>query len=182
MITTLLSILLLAFTLITAAVVILPVFFGAPWHPTSKKNIKLMLEICEAKPGEKLYDLGSGDGRVLIFAARYFGLIGVGLEIDPVKVWISKFLINRMGVKDSVQILRQNVYDFNYSDADILFIYLSHQAHDRLFPEIIGRLKPNARIVCYRFCLRGIKPLKISSDKSIFLYQLNKGNKLDKYS
>lgn len=182
MVAMILSILLLVFTLALGAIVIVPVFFGAPWFPTSKNRIKSILEFCEAKPGEKLYDLGSGDGRVLIFAALHFGLTGVGLEIDPVKVWVSKFLINRMGVKDRVQIFRRSVYDFDYSDADILFIYLSHQALDRLFPDIIGQLKPKVKIVCYHFCLRGITPVKVSSDKSIFLYHLTKGNKLDRYS
>ncbi len=177
-----LTTLLLVLTILLAVVVILPVFFGAPWHPTSIKQTKAMLEFCEAKPGEKLYDLGSGDGRILMVAAKHYGLKGVGLEIDPIKVGISRLLLRWMGLKGQVQIFRKNVFHFDYSDADILFIYLSHQALDRLFPAILDQLKPETRIICFRFCPRGMTPTKVNADKTIFLYQLHKGNKLNQYS
>ena len=177
-----LSSIILFLTILLAIVVIVPVFFGAPWHPTSVSKIKQILEFCEAKPGDKLYDLGSGDGRVLITAAKRFGLTGVGLEIDPLKVWFSKALINWMGIKDRVKILRRTVFDYDYSDADIIYIYMSHQAIDRLFPAIISKLKPDVKIVCYGFCIRRMAPAKVSSDRNIFLYKINKGNKLNGYS
>jgi predicted O-methyltransferase YrrM len=179
---TILSCIFLAITVLFAAIVIIPVFFGAPWHPTSTSAIKSILTFCGARPGEKIYDLGSGDGRVLITAAGSFGMDGVGIEIDPVKVWISRLLITRAGLRDRVKIHRGAVSGFDYSDADILFIYLSHQALDRLFPRLLSRLKPGVKIVCYRFCPKGMAPTKVNSEKTIFLYQLNKGNKLDGYS
>lgn len=160
----------------------LPVFFGAPWHPAPPRAIQDSLDLCEAKPGERLYDLGSGDGRVLITAAGRYGLRCVGIEIDPLKAWISRFLVRRRGLEGQVDIRRRSVFDFDYADADILFIYMSHQALDRLFPGILRQLKPTARIICYRFCPRCLEPAKVSEDKTIFFYRFNKGNRVNEYS
>lgn len=170
--------------LITLAVltIYMPVFFGAPWHPAPAKAIKYSLDLCGAKPGEILYDLGSGDGRVLITAAGRYRLRCVGIEIDPLKAWVSRFRVRRAGLEGHVDILRRSVFDFDYADADILFIYMSHQALDRIFPGILRQLKPTARIICYRFCPRHLAPTKVSEDKTIFLYQFNKGNRVNEYS
>lgn len=159
----------------------MPVFFGAPWHPAPLKAIQYSLDICEAKPGEKLYDLGSGYGRVLITAAGRYGLRCVGIEVDPLKAWISRLLVWRMGLEGQIDISRRSVFNLDYADADILFIYMSHQALDRLFPGILRQLKPTARIICYRFCPRQLAPTKVSEDKTIFFYQFNKGNKVNEY-
>ena len=172
---------LLGLVLLAAVVIIVPVFFGAPWHPTSKKMVRRILDFCDAQPGEKIVDLGSGDGRVLIVAAQEYGLRGTGLEIDPAKVAWSQRQVKRTGLEDRVRILHSNVFDHDYRGADILFIYMSHQALDRLFPKILDQLKPTARIVCYRFCIRGMLPDKVNTDKTIFLYSLNKGKHLDHY-
>lgn len=175
-------ILILLLTLLLGGVVFIPVFFGAPWHPTSPSVIRRILDFCEVKPGEIIYDLGSGDGRVLILAAQEFGLVGVGIEIDPLKAWFSRQRLRWSGVEDRVRIVRGNVHDQDFSNADILFIYLSHDTVDRLFPALLDKLKPTVKIVTYRFCLRAVSPTKVNSDKTIFLYQLNKGNRLNGYS
>ena len=182
MIVTILSILLLSFIILLAVVVLVPLFYGAPWHPTSTKKIVEILKFCEAQPGETIYDPGSGDGRVLVIGADKFGLNGVGLEIDPLKAWVSKLLIRWKDLSNKIKIMRRSMYGFDYSGADILYLYLTHQAIDRLIPEILCQLKPNVKIVCYRFCLRNIKPEKVNIDKTIFLYRLNKGRKLNTYS
>lgn len=174
--------LLLLFILLLAGSILIPVFFGSVWYPTSKRSIQRILEFAETQPGQKIYDLGSGDGRVLITAARHFGLDGVGLEIDPFKVWLSRRFVLWAGLQDRIQILRGNIYDFDYREADIIFIYLTHQAIDRLFPTIVSQLKPTVKIVSHRFCLRGMKPSKVNNDRTIFIYELNKGSRLESYS
>lgn len=182
MITTTLSILLLILVLVLAVIVLVPSFYGAPWHPTSTKKIIEILKFCEAQPGETIYDPGSGDGRVLIAAADKFGLNGVGVEIDPLKVWVSHRLIRWKGLNDRIKIMRRSMYGFDYSGADILYLYLTHQAIDRLLPEILDQLKSNVKIVCYRFCLRDMTPIKVNADKTIFLYRLDKGREVNEYS
>ena len=85
-------------------------------------------------------------------------------------------------VDTQVRIMRGNFYDFDPAEADVVYLYLTHQAMDKLFPEILKKLKPTVRIVSYRFCIRGMTPEKVSADKTLFLYQLTKGNEINHYS
>ncbi len=168
--------------LFIAGIIIFPIFYGAPWHPTSKKKVREILDFCQPQRGQTLIDLGCGDGRVVIMAAKDYGLKGIGLEIDPFKVWFAKLKARWAGVDDQVTIMRKNIFDYNFEEADILFIYLTHQAIDKLFPKILNQLKPEVKIICYRFCLRGLQPEKVNQQKNIFLYSLNKGGKLNQYT
>jgi len=179
---TILYIFILIFFLVLASMVILPVFFGAPWHPLSDENIDRIIKFADLKPGEKFYDLGSGDGRVLIAASRENCVRGIGVEIDPIKVWLSRCFTKAAKLTNKVRICRGNMYDFDVSEADVIYLYLTHQALDRLFPEILDRIKPSVRIICYRFCIRNLEPTKVNSDKNLFLYRIDKGGSVNKYS
>lgn len=178
---TLISILAIGAALLLALVVIGPALFGSPWHPISRRDLKRALDFCETQAGERIIDLGSGDGRVLIVAAKEYDLMGTGIEIDPLKVWLANLRIRFAGVQDKIKIVRANIFDADYREADILFIYLTHQAIDKLFPKILNQLKPNAKILCYRFCIQGMAPDKISADKTLFLYTLNKGTRVNQF-
>lgn len=178
---TLISILAIGAALLLAAIVIGPAMFGSPWHPISRKDLKRALDFCGAQAGERIIDLGSGDGRVLITAAKNYGLVGTGIEIDPLKVWLANLRVRFAGVQDKVKIERANIFDTDYREADILFIYLTHQAIDKLFPKILEQLKPNAKILCYRFCIQGMAPDKVSADQTLFLYTLNKGTRVNQF-
>ncbi len=167
--------------LLLAAMVILPIFFGAPWHPLLPGTIRRILRFAEVQPGETICDLGCGEGRVLIAAAKEFSAQAVGVEIDPLKILLARFLVRINGVGDRVKIVQGNLFDFDPGSADVLYLYLTHQAMDKLFPEILKKLKPSVRIVSYRFCLRGMTPEKVSEDKTLFLYQLDKGGKINSY-
>lgn len=175
------SVLLIGFFLLLAAIVVLPAFFGAPWHPLTTSTLRRILDFAEVQPGDKVYDLGSGDGRILIEAARRYDAHGVGVEIDPIKVWMSRLLARIAGVADRVRIVRRSVYGFDCSDADILYLHLSHQMLDRLFPEILNRLKPSVKIVCYKFCPRRMTPDKVDGS-NLYLYRLDKGRVVNEYS
>ena len=181
MTTALISIFAIGAALLLAMMVIVPALFGAPWHPISRRDLKRALDFCDAKAGERLVDLGSGDGRVLIAAAKEYDLIGTGIEIDPIKVWLANLRVRWAGVQDKVKIVQANIFDTDYGEADILFIYLTHQALDRLFPKILEQLKPNVKILCYRFCIQGMTPDKVNSDKTLFLYTMNKGTRVNQF-
>jgi ribosomal protein L11 methylase PrmA len=176
------TILLIFGLLVLAGMVILPVFFGAPWHPLMPGTIRRILRFAEVQPGETFCDLGCGEGRVLIAAAKEFSARAIGVEIDPLKIVLARLLRKINGVGDRVNIVRGNLFDFDPGSADVLYLYLTHQAMDKLFPEILKKLKPSVRIVSYRFCLRGMTPEKVSEDKTLFLYQLDKGTKINSYS
>ena len=181
MITTLISIFAIGAALLLAVMVIGPAMFGAPWHPISRRDLKRALDFCGAKAGERIIDLGSGDGRVLITAAKNYGLVGTGIEIDPIKVWLSSLRVRWAGVQGKVRIVRANIFDHDYREADLLFIYLTHQALDKLFPDVLDQLKPTVRILCYRFCIQGMTPDKVSADKTLFLYTMNKGTRVNQF-
>ena len=181
MTTTLISILVIGATLLLAVMVIGPALFGSPWHQISRSDLKRALDFCGAHAGERIFDLGSGDGRVLITAAKDYGLVGTGIEIDPIKVWLANLRVRLTGAQEKVKIVRANIFDADYRKADILFIYLTHQAIDKLFPEILDQLKPNAKIICYRFCIKGMTPDKVNADKTLFLYTLNKGTRVNQF-
>jgi cyclopropane fatty-acyl-phospholipid synthase-like methyltransferase len=176
------TLLLISGLLVLAAMVILPVFFGAPWHPLLPGTIRRILRFAELRPGETFCDLGCGEGRVLIAAAKEFSANAIGVEIDPLKVLLVRLLARMNGVDDRVRVVRGNLFDFDPGSADVLYLYLTHQAMDKLFPEILKKLKPSARIISYRFCLRGMTPDKVSEDKTLFLYQLDKGTQINNYS
>ena len=182
MILTALSILVLVLFALLFCVVVLPAFFGSPWHPLLPGTIREILDFSEIKPGEKIYDLGSGDGRILIQAARHYGAVGVGLEIDPLKVWVARKFARWAGVSDQVHIERKNFNDFDFKDADVVYVYLTHQALDRLIPKILPYLKPTTRIISYRFCLKNWQPSKANHKQNLFMYRLDKGTKVDGYS
>ena len=176
------TILLIFGLLVLAGMVVLPVFFGAPWHPLMPGTIRRILRFAEVQPGETVCDLGCGEGRVLITAAKEFSARAIGVDIDPLKILLARLLRKINGVDDRVNIVRGNLFDFNPGSADVIYLYLTHQAMDKLFPEILKKLKPTVRIISYRFCLRGITPEKVSEDKTLFLYQLDKGTKINSYS
>ena len=176
------TILLISGLLVLAGMVILPIFFGAPWHPLMPGTIRRILRFAEVQPGETVCDLGCGEGRVLITAAKEFSARAIGVDIDPLKILLARLLRKINGVDDRVNIVRGNLFDFDPGSADVLYLYLTHQAMDKLFPEIFKKLKPSVRIVSYRFCLRGMTPEKVSEDKTLFLYQLDKGTKINSYS
>ena len=175
------TILLIFGLLVLAGMVILPIFFGAPWHPLMPGTIRRILRFAEVQPGETVCDLGCGEGRVLITAAKEFSARAIGVEIDPLKILLARLLRKINGVDDRVNIVRGNLFDFNPGSADVIYLYLTHQAMDKLFPEIFKKLKPSVRIVSYRFCLRGMTPEKVSEDKTLFFYQLDKGTKINSY-
>ncbi len=175
------SILVLGAVLLLAVMVIGPALFGSPWHPISRRDLRRALDFCKAQPGEHIFDLGSGDGRVLITAAKEYGLRGTGIEIDPLKAAWSRWRVRRAGVQDKVTLVRASIFKQEYREADILFIYLTHQAIDKLFPAILEQLKPNVKILCYRFCIQGMTPDKVDSGKTLFLYTLNKGTRVDQF-
>ena len=173
---------LLAGLIVLAGMVVLPIFFGAPWHPLMPHTIRRILNFVDIRPGETICDLGCGDGRVLMTAAKKYSAKGVGVEIDPIKVGLARLLVKLIKVDEWVSIIHGNIFDFDPSDVDVVYLYLTHQAMDKLFPEILKKLKPTVRIVSYRFCVRGMTPEKISTDKTLFLYQLTKGTEINHYT
>ena len=106
-----------------------------------------MLQLAQLQPGETVYDLGSGDGRVLIVAAREFNANGVGLEIDPLRALLSQLTLHWLGLGHRARVVRANLFNVSLAEADVVTIYLLPKAMARLAPKLKAELKPGARVV-----------------------------------
>lgn len=175
-------IILLGILLIATVSIVLPSFFGAPWHSAPLKQTNRLLEEAGLKQGETLVDLGCGNARVLILAARQFGAHGIGYEIDPLKVFISKLHVRMAGLSDKIKIFRSSAMKASLKEADVVYLYLTHQLIDKLKPRFHEELKPGTRIVSYGFMVRGFPLVKASDDQKGFIYHMGLGGKVSHYS
>jgi SAM-dependent methyltransferase len=127
------------------------------YDPTPPEVIERMLELAALKEGDLLYDLGSGDGRVVITAAKKYGVKAVGIEADPVWIQASREKVTSEGVADRVTITGADLFQVDLSPPDVITIYLLPRLNVRLMPQL-ERLRPGTRIVSHRHDMQGAKP------------------------
>ena len=123
----------------------------APFDPTPQEIIARLLVLAEIKKGDIVYDLGSGDGRVVIAAAKKYGVKAVGFEIDPGLVKLARENVREQGVEKLVEIRQQDFMTADLSPATVVTLYLSHDGNLALRPSLMNQLKPGARVVSYGF-------------------------------
>lgn len=125
--------------------------------PTPQEVVDRMLEMADVRPGEVVYDLGCGDGRIPVAAAKRFGVKAWGFDIDPVRVKESLENVQRGKVESLVTIKLQDIFDLDLSKADVITLYLLPQLNVKLIPQL-DKLKPGCRIVSHDFDMEGVKP------------------------
>jgi len=130
---------------------VLPSLTGAPWVPTSNETVRKMLLLSKVKPGEEVYDLGSGDGRVVIISTKEFGARSTGIEIDIFRAFYSKLLIRLLGLGGRARIIWSSFYRVDLSRADVVTVYLLPQTNDKLMPKLERELRPTSRVVSHAF-------------------------------
>lgn len=133
----------------------------APYYPTPETIVDKMLRFGEVKPGEKVYDLGSGDGRIVIMAAQKFKANAVGVEFDDSLAKQSSDRIAKLGLTAHARIIHGDLLLQDYSDADLLTVYLLPMSNDKVTPILEKQLKKGARIVAHDFEFSAWKPEKI---------------------
>jgi protein-L-isoaspartate O-methyltransferase len=133
----------------------------APYYPTPETIVEKMLQFGELKPGEKVYDLGSGDGRIVIMAAKKFKANAVGVEFDDSLAKQSTDRIAKLGITATARIIRGDLMLQDYSDADLLTVYLLPLSNDKVTPILEKQLKKGTRIVAHDFEFSAWKPEKI---------------------
>jgi len=148
------------------------IFYDVPYVPTPKPIARQMLKMSELKPGELLYDLGSGDGRVLIMAAREFGAKCVGIELNSFRCKLSNWRIKRMGLSNQIKVVRSSFFEADLSKADIVFMYLLPSINEKLKPKLINELKNGARVVTFTFIIKGWNAHKFDDELKIYLYKI----------
>jgi len=123
----------------------------APFDPTSHEVADRMLALAGVRKGDVVYDLGAGDGRMVIAAAKRYGVKAVGFEIDPGLVKLARENIRKQGVEKLVEIRQQDFMKSDLSAATIVTLYLSQDGNLALRPRLMNQLKPGARVVSYTF-------------------------------
>lgn len=124
-------------------------FVEVPFRGTPPAVVDAMLRLAEVTPTDVVYDLGSGDGRIPIAAARDFGARGVGLEIDPYLVDLSTKTAQRAGLSQRVRFAQQDIFTADFSEATVVMLYLSPEFNLRLRPKLRA-MRPGTRIVSQR--------------------------------
>ena len=152
----------------------------APYIPSPQLVVDRMLEMAHVKSGETVYDLGSGDGRILITAATKFGARAVGIELSPELCQTTTARIEKLGLQDRVTVLHANLLKVDLSPADVVTIYLLTSSNARLKPNLEKYLRQGARVVSNDFEIRGWTPkdtliLKVAGmSHTIYLYEIGK--------
>jgi SAM-dependent methyltransferase len=167
-----LAFLIFAFLLIYSLWLIIPILSGLPWVPTSQHRIRKALELARVQPGEVVYDLGSGDGRVLLTAVRDFGARAIGIEISPLHCLAARWLARFNNLSDQVSIRQGDFYTANLEEADVVFAFMTSAQAVRLRPTLPARLRKGARVVTASFDFDGWLPAKIDQENLVFLYEM----------
>jgi SAM-dependent methyltransferase len=133
----------------------------APYVPTPQEVVDRMLEVAELREGDLLYDLGSGDGRIVITAARKYGIKAVGFEINPGLIKDARDNVAAAGLGHLVEIRQQDVRTVDFSPASVLTMYLHPGANLRLRSAILRQLKPGSRVVSHNYGMGSWKPDRV---------------------
>jgi tRNA A58 N-methylase Trm61 len=131
-----------------------------PYVPTPQEVVDRMLELAQVKKGDVVYDLGSGDGRIVVTAAKKYGVRAIGFEIDPQRIKESHENIKKAGVEKLVEIRQQDIRTVDLSSASVLTMYLLPEVNLMIRPNIWKQMKPGSRIVSHDFDMGDWKPLK----------------------
>jgi tRNA G37 N-methylase Trm5 len=155
-----------------------------PYVPTPQEVVDRMLELAQVKKGDVVYDLGSGDGRIVVTAAKKYGVKAIGFEIDPQRIKESHENIKKAGVEQLVEIRQQDIRTVDLSGATVLTMYLLPEVNLMIRPNIWKQMKPGSRIVSHDFDMGDWKPLKTENikdgsswDHTLYLWHVEAGKK-----
>jgi precorrin-6B methylase 2 len=155
-----------------------------PYVPTPQEVVERMLDLAQVKKGDVVYDLGSGDGRIVVTAAKKYGVRAVGFEIDPERIKESHENIKKAGVGHLVEIRQQDIRTVDLSSASVLTMYLLPEVNLLIRPNIWKQMKPGSRVVSHDFDMGDWKPLKTehikdgsSWDHTLYLWHVEAAKK-----
>jgi len=135
----------------------------APFVPSPMPVVQHMLKLADLKAGEVLFDLGAGDGRTVTMAAKSFGARAVGVELREDLAKKALGTIHENGLSDRVTIVNGDMFTVNLSSADVVFLYLTTSANEKIKPKLETELKKGVRVVSHDYEIVGWKPLKVDN-------------------
>jgi SAM-dependent methyltransferase len=148
----------------------------APYVASPVRVVDRMLELANIKPGETVYDLGCGDGRILIAAVEKYKAKAVGVEISPKVVAKARAQIQKAGISGQARVIEGDLLETDLSGADVVTIYLTTAFNEQLRPRLEKYLKPGARVVSHDYAVPGWKPTRIDvadgQKHHIYLYEI----------
>lgn len=150
-----------------------------PNIPTPPGIVERMLDMAHVKAGETVYDLGSGDGRVLVTAVQKFGARGVGIEINPDLCEKARASIKSLGLEDKISIIHGSALRTDLRPADVVTMYFLTLSNEKLRPNL-EKMRPGTRVVSFQFPIHGWKPMEMQIvnvshvDRTIYVYEIGK--------
>src|SRR3972149_7708370 len=118
----------------------------SPWWTVGARESREILRLAKVTKKDKVYELGSGDGRFIIIAAREFGANGIGIEIDYIRHLTARLKVRLYNLRDKVTLIRGDFFDYNISDATVVFVYLVPRVLEKLKPKLFRELAKNTKI------------------------------------
>jgi SAM-dependent methyltransferase len=131
-----------------------------PYVPTTDEAVQAMLKLADVKKSDNVYDLGCGDGRIVIAAAKNFGAHAVGIDIDPVRIREARENAKKAGVSSIVKFIEQDLFQADFREATVVTLFLLPQVNLKLRPKLLADLKPGTRVVSNTFDMGDWKPDK----------------------
>ncbi|MBU0554878.1 MAG: class I SAM-dependent methyltransferase [Alphaproteobacteria bacterium] len=138
--------------------------------PTPHAVVDAMLEMANVRDGDVLYDLGSGDGRIPIAAAKKYDVRAVGIDIDPQRIREARANAQEAGVTDEVTFRQEDLFKTDFSDATVVTLYLLDRLNEKLRPRLLAELKPGTRIVSHAFQMGDWEPEETREVDGSFIY------------
>lgn len=157
---------------IVAIFLLVPNLLGAPWSPTEMDNVRKMLSMAEVKLSDIVYDLGSGDCRLIVTAAKEFRARSVGIEVNPLWILWTRWRIRNLKLRDHVEVVWGNFFRKELSEADVVTLYLLQDTNEKLKPKLEKELKPGTRVISHVFTFGGWNPQKVDEESKIYTYRI----------
>lgn len=152
--------------------ILVPALYGLPPVPTRPERIQRALKLASLQAHETLYDLGAGDGRVLVIAARDFGARAVGIEIGPIQCLLAWLRTAASGFGKQVGVRWGNFYRADLRDADVVFVYATSKEVGKLAPHLKTRMKRGSRLVSISADFDEWEPSIVDEHDLIFIYEM----------
>ncbi len=142
--------------------------YDVPFVPTPTEVVDEMLRLADVKSGDVLYDLGCGDGRIVIAAAKRYGVKATGIDIDPVRIRESNENAAKAGLTGKVRFLQEDLFKADFKDATVITMYLLTSVNLRLRPKLLAELRPGTRLVSHSFEMGDWRPDKTAAVATSF--------------
>lgn len=160
------------FFIVIALWIFIPALYGLPSVPTKPERVQKALKLANLQPNEKLYDLGAGDGRVLLIAARDFGAQAVGIEVGPIQCALIWLRATASGFGKQIQVRWENYYQVKLRDADVVFVYATSTEVMKLAPHLKLEMKRGSRLVSISADFNEWEPSVVDDHELIFVYEM----------